>query len=379
MPYYPEDQSDDNLNNIRWSNVCAQCGRQLYLYFDRESKLTYIACPTPGHEGIAKEYKPPREDYLSNIRRSIELEEKVGLQKAQTAVGIPKQGQLTKSQAIEILKLVYPGVPDEEIIRCAILCQDFGLHPLMKEVYIIPFGQGDKRTWATVLGINATRKMMAQRGTFSYLDNTPRIMTEDEQKIIFGEVDAKNIVAITKLRTRKGEEAPGYGRWPKDKEPYGTDKGNTKANMAFIRSERNAFGRLFTDALPQGVEIVDEAYVELPDIGKVDRATGEILEENVIEGEVVEVPPETEEKLKELWPEAPESKQETKTEEKDHTPITAAKLKSLQALLSENKMGGVDLQKWCNADPRNWGIEKSTALESWQYDEIVKAIEQGQA
>tara|TARA_Y100000310_G_C20397531_1_gene675789 strand:- start:196 stop:771 length:576 start_codon:yes stop_codon:yes gene_type:complete len=104
-------------------------------------------------------------------------------------------------------------------------------------------------------------------------------MTEDEQKAIYGETDQKNIVAITKLRTREGEEAQGYGRWSKDKEPYGTDKGNSKANMAFIRSERNAFGRLFTDAIPQGVEVIDEAYVDVPDVGKVVESTGEIIEE----------------------------------------------------------------------------------------------------
>jgi len=59
---------------------------------------------------------------------------------------------------------------------------------------------------------------------------------------------------------------------------YGTDKGNTKANMAFIRSERNAFGRLSPDALPPGIEVIDEDYTDVPDIGKVDQATGEIVE-----------------------------------------------------------------------------------------------------
>lgn len=197
---------------------------------------------------------------------------------------LPTSGALTQSQAMHILKLVYPKAPEEEIIRCAILCRDFGLHPLMKEVYLIPFkDKGGNENYVTVLGINATRKLMAQRGTYSYLDNTPRIMTEQEQKDIFGEVDANNIRAITKLRTKDDLEAQGYGSWPKAKEPYGTDKGNSKANMAFIRSERNAFGRLFTDALPQGVDVIDEAYAEVPDVGIVDTRTGEIIEGEVTE------------------------------------------------------------------------------------------------
>ena len=198
---------------------------------------------------------------------------------------LPMTGALTQHQAMHILKLVYPDVPEDEIIRCAILCRDFGLHPLMKEVYIIPFKdkQTGKISWATVLGIGATRKMVARQGTYSYLDNTPRIMTPKEQEAVFGEVEGSHIVAITKLRTRGGEEAQGYGKWPKDKEPQGTNKGNTKANMAFIRSERNAFGRLFADAIPQGVDVIDEAYVDVPDVGKVIEATGEVIEDEVKE------------------------------------------------------------------------------------------------
>lgn len=287
MPYYPEDQSESNLNQLRWNNVCAVCGRVLYIYIDLKDKRKCIACPTPGHEGIARQYEKPREDYESNLRREYEVEKEHGIEASRALATLPKHGQLTQVQAEHVLSLVYPGVPKDEIVRCAILCRDFGLHPLMKEVYIIPFGQGEKRTWATVLGINATRKLMAQRGTYSYIDDTPRLMTEVEQKRIFGKVDPENIVAITKLRTKDGLEAQGYGKWPKNKEPYGTDKGNSPENMTFIRSERNAFGRLSPDALPPDVGVIDEAYAEIPDVGKVDTETGEI-----VEGEARELPDE---------------------------------------------------------------------------------------
>ncbi len=309
MHYYPEDDSPDNLKKLMRQNVCAVCGRQVVVYLDFTDKRKYIACSGGEHEGITREYQPPIEDYRSNIRREIEMEQKVGTQVARTVGDIPKQGQLTQPQAERILSLVYPDCPKDEVIRCAILCRDFGLHPLMKEVYLIPFKDKDgKANYATVLGINATRKLMAQRGTYSYIDDTPRLMTDEEQMRIFGEVDKANIVAITKLRTKDGLEAPGYGRWPKEKQPYGTDKGNTKANMAFIRSERNAFGRLSPDALPPDVEIIDEAYAKLPEIkSSVDLETGEITEEEQpVEAEFAEVS---------------EEKTEEKPEEKSGSPV----------------------------------------------------------
>ena len=380
MPYYPEDQSDENIKKLRRTSVCAECGRQLYAYLDLETKQQYVACPTPGHEGIAREYKTQPTDFQSNIRREHELEQTHGREATTALAHIPKHGQLTQPQAEQILSLVYPGVPRDEIIRCAILCRDFGLHPLMKEVYIIPFGQGDKRTWATVLGINATRKLMAQRGTYSYIDDTPRLMTEEEQRRIFGEVDKENIVSITKLRTKDGLEAPGYGRWPKEKEPYGTDKGNTKANMSFIRSERNAFGRLSPDALPQGIEVIDEAYVEVPDVGNVNAETGEIVEG---EADVVgdEEKPKSKAKLKAMDksndPLEPETKPEPK--DRDETPITDEQIENLVKLMNETGMTYGDLAKFCNRDEeRKWNIRDfKTELVKWQYDIIIGAFEKG--
>ena len=77
MHYYPEDTSKENLRKLIEQNVCAECGRLLYAYMDKESKV-YIACGGQVHEGIAREYKSPREDYESKIRREMEMEEKTG-------------------------------------------------------------------------------------------------------------------------------------------------------------------------------------------------------------------------------------------------------------------------------------------------------------
>ena len=307
-PIYEGDQyTYEQLSALRLRSVCAVCGERLDLYQNFDDNKAFVACKDwlrTHHEGIERESSRWQKEGLASLniesRRTImEQEHGTGVTTALEKARIPTTGALTQDQAMHILKLVYPKAPADEIIRCALLCRDFGLHPLMKEVYLIPFkdNKTGQDNYVTVLGISATRKMMSRQGTYSYLDNTPRVMTEKEQDYIFGEVDGVNIVAITKLKTRQGEEAQGYGRWPKNKEPYGTDKGNTKANMAFIRSERNAFGRLFSDALPHGVDVIDEAYADVPEIGKVSKSTGEIIEGEARE---VEEQPEVETPLGDL-------------------------------------------------------------------------------
>jgi hypothetical protein len=92
-------------------------------------------------------------------------------------------------------------------------------------------------------------------------------------------------------------QASGYGKYPKDARLIGEDKGNSHANMAFIRSERNAFSRLFPDAnMPKSdIPVVDEEFLETPS-GLVNEATGEIKEvpsEELAEAEFLEVSSET--------------------------------------------------------------------------------------
>jgi len=292
MPLYEDENTTrEDLEKTRLKSKCSVCGARLNMYYDQESGKAFIACwdwLRSHHEGIEREVSRYEKEGLAALniptRRKIMAEEHGEARTTALEKGrLPTTGALTQSQAMHILKLVYPGAPEDEIVRCALLCRDFGLHPLMKEVYLIPFKDKEGgETYVTALGIRATRKLMAQKGSYSYLDNTPRIMTEQEQMTIYGEMDAINIKAITKLKTKDGLEAQGYGSWPKNKEPFGVDKGNSKANMAFIRSERNAFGRLYADAIPQGVEIIDEAYVEVPDTSKIIDATGEIIEQKPV-------------------------------------------------------------------------------------------------
>ena len=207
------------------------------------------------------------------------------LEKAQ----LPMTGALTQPQAMHILQLVYPNVPKSQIIRTAILCRDFNLHPLMKEVYILGFkNKAGGTDYSTVIGITASRKMAAdKKGAYSFVDLSPRAASKAEIAKQFGEnseEERNNLVSICMLKGERGNEAVGYGLWPKDKNPYGTDKGNTGRNMANIRAERQGLDRLPGEALPlRQLEVIDDAYVEVPNVGKVIESTGEIIESKATE------------------------------------------------------------------------------------------------
>ncbi|GAI51454.1 unnamed protein product, partial [marine sediment metagenome] len=121
---------------------------------------------------------------------------------------------------MDILKLVYPDVPEDQIIRTAILCRDFGLHPLMKEVYIIGYKNKTtgKTDYSSVIGIGANRKMAAdKKGAYSFVDLSPRAATKEEIIQQFGpnsEEERDNLISICKLKGEKGNEAVGFGLWP---------------------------------------------------------------------------------------------------------------------------------------------------------------------
>jgi len=300
MPIYEGDRdlTFDDLLEMRKKMKCQVCGGMLNLFLDECGKA-FLACADwhrSHHEGIEKEASRYQKEGLAALniptRRKI-LENEYG-KETTTALDkakIPTTGALTQPQAMHILKLVYPDVPEDQIIRTAILCRDFGLHPLMKEVYIIGFKntKTGKVDYSTVIGIAANRKMAAdKKGAYSFVDLSPRAASKEEIVKQYGEnsdEERDNLISICILKGEKGNEAVGFGLWPKDKIPYGTDKGNTRRNMANIRSERQALDRLPGEAIPfRDFEVIDEAYADVPQIGKVSKETGEI-----IEGESTEV------------------------------------------------------------------------------------------
>ena len=203
------------------------------------------------------------------------------------------QTQLTKEQAKEIIQTLWPKAPVTEVTKAMWLCSTYGLNPLMRHVFLIPFK--NRKTgvddWALILGIQATRMIVKRAGDYSYVDDTPRVMTNEEQTVIFGEVQGNKIWAITKLKDRHGNVAVGYGFWPRNESPYGEEKGNTTFNMAFIRSERQALDRLSAGRIPIDVKVMDESYIPVEG-EEVNAVTGEIAESSsVTEAEVIPTTP----------------------------------------------------------------------------------------
>jgi hypothetical protein len=189
--------------------------------------------------------------------------------------------RLSQEQAMTILDTIWPDAPRIEKLKAAMLCHDYKLNPLKKHVALIKFKntKNNDYDWVVVTSIDVDRLAASRRGRYAYIDNTPRIMTNREQETIFGKVDVALTWAICKLKDTKGGEVVGYGNWQKGKDPYGTDKGNTALNMAFIRAERQALRKLFPSEMPsdiEGVETMDSEYI--PDDAK-----------EVIEGEVRDI------------------------------------------------------------------------------------------
>lgn len=195
--------------------------------------------------------------------------EELGQAKATKLVKYEGVVSLTREQAKEIVKTIWPKAPEIEVLKAAIICHQYGLNPLMKHLFLIPFKRKEQgkvvgEDWVAVLGIKTNRLIAQRRHSYSYLDLTPRRMTEQEQEKVLGEVDDSRIWAITMIKDMDtSAEVMGVGSWPKDEVPYGVEKGNTKLNMACIRSERQALDRQYPGEMPQGVEVIDEEYLPI--------------------------------------------------------------------------------------------------------------------
>ena len=207
---------------------------------------------------------------LFNLKgRRKKMVEELGKERAGKLIKYEGVVSLTRVQAMEILKTIWPKAPGIEVLKAAMICHQYGLNPLMKHLFLIPFKRKEKgvvvgEDYVAVLGINSNRLIAQRRHNYSYLDLSPRRMTDQEQEKVLGEVDDSRIWAITLIKDMDtGAEAMGVGSWPKDEIPYGVDKGNTKLNMAGIRSERQALDRQYPGEMPQGIEVIDEDYVPI--------------------------------------------------------------------------------------------------------------------
>jgi hypothetical protein len=263
---------------IEKSHVCSACGGRITLAWGGAFGIPawVVRCGRdPRHEGIERPHHfhpadiPGFNLYDTGKKRRRELENTIGAEKTRSLQKYENAVTLRQEEATEILLTIWPKAPQIEVKKAAIICHQYGLNPLMKHIFLVPFNRYNERhevigtDWEVIIALRSTRLIAARRGRWSYLDDTPRLMTEEEQKRIFGELNTTSLVAIVKLKDMAtGATATGYGTWPRSKSVKGEDKGNSRANMAFIRAERRALDMLYPECLPADVEVMDERFVE---------------------------------------------------------------------------------------------------------------------
>jgi hypothetical protein len=294
MAIYESEQND--LERIIKYNVCAECGRALYIYLDMSmpEHLRYASCPNQKHQGIERIAHGPADTVKKEMEaiNKMTQEQRVALR---PNVGI---SVMTEKAAMTIINTLWPTAPDIEKKKAMMICRDYNLNPLLKQLYILAFKHKVKGQWdghsydyAIVHGIETTRIQARRQRHYSYLDLSPRAATQAEVEKINGEFDDSKIWAICILRDQFKDTFTALGSWPKDQPAYGAEKGNTQLNMAKIRAERAALKYMCPELIPAGTDVYDERYVEMPKgvtVNEVKPAAASKLETTVIEGKVVE-------------------------------------------------------------------------------------------
>ena len=283
MPLYESSEiSRDKLAELRKKNVCAQCGGMLYVFFDHDKHLAYLACSSDqSHEGIEREASPYQKEGLHSLnietRRGI-MNKQFGEERTMALAKYHGVVSLNKEDAKEIITTIWPQAEDVspvEVFKAISICVQYGLNPLMRHLFLIPFWNFEKKRYdyTCVLGITANRLIASRKHKWTFLDDTPRISTEEEEIKHYRKLDPNKLRAITKLRDiDNGKEVTAWGEWPiwkSDKEgnrvanePKGTDKGNSMENMACIHAERKGLDMLYPADLPSSeIPVIDESYI----------------------------------------------------------------------------------------------------------------------
>ena len=266
--------SFDEGKRLEETQRCAVCGGRVTLAWGGSLGVEgwVVRCARNlSHRGLTRPAEPF--ELFAGMRipkgRWSELTEKYGPEVTTALRRYDGVATLPEEEIRHIYDLFWPQAPDEARARATIVCFQYGLNPLLKHIALIPFEKKDPAghvidvTWEVVQEISSNRIIARRRHRFSYLDQSPRIMTEQEEVKDHGQVDASRVWAITLLRDQDtGEECTGVGWYPSDKKPFGTDKGNSRLNQAKIRSERNALDRQYPAELPQGIRVTDQSEIE---------------------------------------------------------------------------------------------------------------------
>ena len=253
------------------------------------------------------------------------MEEQIGQENTGKLMKYQGRIKLSEEEVKDIIATIWPRAIKEapDVVKRAILiCIQYRLNPLMKQLHLIPFKNKEESRkqgftvydWAVARGIQADRLLARRQGPFSYIGNTPRKMTDDEQKEVYGKIEKDKFHAIVKLRDPStGAESTGYGHLDNNAEIYGKEKGNTLANMAFIHAERQALDRLHPGDMPDDIMVVDERFINIPKIAQIPTTGAKVIdvppagEKHTEKATTTTEPPPTEEKLSTEEPPAGES------------------------------------------------------------------------
>ncbi|MBA7486492.1 hypothetical protein ES707_22051 [subsurface metagenome] len=217
------------------------------------------------------------------------MEQKYGPEKTKVLAKYVGTGAITKAIATEIVETLWGEAPPIEKTKAILLCQTYQLNPLMKHLYLVGYKRRDRDgnyiedgqgnlvlDWSMQIGIGATRLMAQRKHNYSYLDLTPRKATKEEIDRILGDTaDPNSIYGFVHVKdVDTGAEAFGLRGIGKSERIKGEEKGNTHLNMACVRAERLALDRQYPGEMPQGIEVVDERFIET-DYRVVDDKAGE--------------------------------------------------------------------------------------------------------
>lgn len=276
--YLPEELTPEQAKKLRTRNVCAECGEWLSEWLDSDHRI-YLACHRHDrnhHEGIAREHRLP--DPKIRIARE-EIMNQAVVERNQALAPYLGSTSLTEPEARKVLTTIWPGSDNAspaEFYKAMKLCVQYGLNPLMGHLFMVPYWNKEKKRYdhVCVRAITSNRLIASRKHKWTYLDDTPRIGSEEEIKKHYGSAaDPENILyAVAKIKDlESGAEAAGWGEWPiwkldKDSkrvrnEPKGTDKGNSMVNMACTHAERKSLDLLYPAEMPpSSIPVTDSPY-----------------------------------------------------------------------------------------------------------------------
>lgn len=292
MIYEDENHTKEDLEKLRRTNRCRDCGSPLNVYLDTKLGKAFLACwdwHRTYHDG-GYERQAVHREFNIPTRREM-MNHKFGTEKTKALEKYSAPGGvITKPIATQIVETLWGDAPAIEKAKAIMICHQYNLNPLVKHLHMVGYRRRDSNgnfikdkngeyvlDWSIMQGIGATRLIAHRKHNFTYLDLTPRRATQEEiDKILGDTADPKQIYGFTNIRDLEtGAESFGLRGYLAAEKVKGADKGNSPLNMACIRSERLAIDRLYPGEMPEGIDVIDERFV--------DTNTGEILE--VVGGE----------------------------------------------------------------------------------------------